>query len=143
VGMSPGPRPGTAHPWGDAATPYEELGGAAPLRALVDCFYDHIDAESPELRSLHPVDDSNSRRNLFEYLSGWMGGPDLYTQRKGHPKLRMRHLRFSIGADEAGEWMRCMARALAETGVAEPLHGYLHARFAELADHMRNRVESQ
>ncbi len=90
--MSPGPRPDTARPWGDAATPYEELGGAEPLRALVDCFYDHIRADSPRLSSLHPADDTNSRRNLFEYLSGWMGGPNLYTQRKGHPRLRMRHL---------------------------------------------------
>jgi hemoglobin len=51
----------------------------------------------------------------------------------------MRHLRFSIGPDEAGEWMRCMKAALAETGVAEPLCGYLEARFTELAGHMRNR----
>jgi hemoglobin len=137
--IDPGPQPETTNPWGDAATPYEELGGAVPLRSLVDRFYDRIKADSPTLRALHPADDRNPRRNLFEYLSGWMGGPNLYTQRKGHPRLRMRHLRIDIGAPEAAEWMRCMTGAMDDTGVAQPLRGYLERRFAQLADHMRNR----
>ena len=99
----PDPEPRGTHPWGDAATPYDELGGEATLRRLVDRFYDRIDADSPRLRAMHPEDDRNSRRNLFEFLSGWMGGPDLYTERKDHPHLRMRHLPFSIGEEEAAE----------------------------------------
>lgn len=137
--INPGPQPATAHPWGEAATPYEELGGEEPLRTLVNHFYDNIDRDAPAVRALHPADDSNSRRNLFEYLSGWMGGPNLYTERKGHPQLRMRHLPFAIGNREAAEWISCMRAALADTGVAEPLRSFLETRLGELADHMRNR----
>jgi len=135
------PVPAGSHPWGDAATPYAELGGEAPLRALVDGFYDRIGSDSPTLRAMHPADDRTSRRNLFEYLSGWMGGPSLYTERKGHPRLRMRHLPFSIGTIEAAEWMRCMRGALDDCGVAGPLRVYLESRLGQLADHMRNTRE--
>jgi len=136
--LFPQPQPETAHPWGEAATPYEELGGEPVLRRLVNCFYDRLDAESPTLRAMHPADDSNSRRNLFEFLSGWMGGPQLYMERKGHPKLRMSHLPFSIGETEAEEWMRCMRGALHQVGVAEPLYGYLETRLDQTANHVRN-----
>jgi hemoglobin len=137
--INPRPHPATAHPWGEAPTPYEELGGEKPLRSLVNHFYDHIDTDAPTVRSMHPADDSNSRRNLFEYLSGWMGGPNLYAERKGHPQLRMRHLPFAIGRREAAEWMSCMRAALTDTGVTEPLRSFLEVRLGELADHMRNR----
>lgn len=137
--IHPDPQPvGSRHPWGDAATPYEQLGGGERLRQLVDFFYDRMDADSPTLRAMHPADDSNSRRNLFDFLSGWMGGPDLYTQRKGHPKLRMRHLPFHIGSDEASEWMRCMRAAFDSVGVDEPLRGYLDTRLEQTANHVRN-----
>ena len=138
--INPTPRPDTAHPWGDAATPYEEMGGAEPLRVLVDCFYDRISSDSPLLHALHPADDRNPRRNLFEYLSGWMGGPSLYTERKGEPRLRMRHLRFAIGRREASEWMRCIRAAMDDAGVEGPLRTYVESRLAQLADHMQNRV---
>ena len=136
--INPGPKPTRAHPWGDAATPYDELGGDAVLRVLVDTFYDRIAESSPLLREMHPTDDRNSRRNLFEFLSGWMGGPDLYTERKGHPRLRMRHLPFEIGATEAEEWMQCMRYALEEVGVSDPLRTYLDSRFEDTAQHVRN-----
>ncbi len=132
------PEPDSTHPWGDAATPFEELGGAEKLKALVDHFYDMIRDDSPRLRAMHPADDRNSRRNLYEFLSGWMGGPDLYTERKGHPRLRMRHLPFAIGSDEAAEWMRCMRSALDAAGVAEPLRTYLDTRLEQTAMHVRN-----
>jgi len=135
----PDPPPRGTHPWGESTTPYEELGGETVLRRLVDLFYDRIDEESPELRAMHPTDDSNSRRNLFDFLSGWMGGPQLYMERKGHPQLRMRHLPFSIGNDEATEWMRCMRSALAEVGVSSPLREYLDVRLEQTAQHVRNR----
>ena len=93
---------------------------------------------SPSLAAMHPADDRNSRRNLFEFLSGWLGGPALYAERKGHPRLRMRHLRFAIGSDEAEEWMRCMRGALDEIGVTEPLRTYLDSRLAQTAHHVRN-----
>lgn len=137
--LVPESEPETAHPWGDAPTPYEELGGERVLRRVVDRFYDLIAAESPGLRAMHPADDSNSRRNLFEFLSGWMGGPQLYMERKGHPRLRMRHSPFAIGEGEAEEWMRCMRSALWDVGVDEPLRSYLDARLEQTAHHVRNQ----
>ena len=136
--LVPESQPETAHPWGNAATPYEELGGESVLSDLVNRFYDLIAAESPALRAMHPADDTNSRRNLFEFLSGWMGGPQLYMERKGHPRLRMRHFPFAIGETEANEWMRCMRLAMREVGVSEPLGTYLDARLEQTAHHVRN-----
>ncbi len=136
--MYPESPPAGSHPWGEAPTPYEELGGEEPLRRLVDHFYDRIDADSPSLRRMHPADDANSRRNLFDFLSGWLGGPDLYTERKGHPRLRMRHLPFSIGQAEADEWVRCMRGALDDAAVPEPLRAYMDDRLARTAHHVVN-----
>ncbi len=136
--INPGSKPEGTHPWGDADTPYEQLGGEAVLRRLVDCFYDRMDEDSPLLRAMHPADDQNSRRNLFDFLSGWMGGPNLYVDRKGHPRLRMRHMPFAIGQTEAEEWVRCMRDALEQTGVAEPLRTYLHTHLEKQAHHVRN-----
>ncbi|MCP4304836.1 MAG: group II truncated hemoglobin [bacterium] len=127
-----------AHPWGDQVTPYEELGGEPVLHELVERFYELMDETSPGLRAMHPADDSNSRRNLFEFLSGWIGGPNLYMERKGHPMLRMRHAPFAIGSEEAVEWMRCMRGALDDVGVAQPLRGYLETRLDQTAHHVRN-----
>jgi hemoglobin len=109
------------------------------VRRLAESFYDRIDRDSPELRAMHPADDSGSRRNLFEFLSGWTGGPQLYIERKGHPRLRMRHMPFSIGRDEAAEWMSCMRGALDDAGVASPLREYLESRLEQMAYHLLNK----
>jgi hemoglobin len=122
-------------------TPYEQLGGEATLRALVDRFYDLMDAE-PEyhgIRKLHPETLASSREKLFMFLSGWLGGPGLYIERYGHPMLRARHLPYAIGAAERDQWMDCMRRAMTEVGVAEPLRSALERAFSQTADHMRNR----
>jgi len=128
-----------ANPWGDAATPYEELGGDAPVRDLVDAFYDIIEEESPVLRDMLPKNTSTSRQKLYEYLSGWLGGPPLYTEKRGHPRLRMRHLPFPIGPDEADEWMRCFRKAMDRTGVEGTIRDFLDSKLEPLAVHMINR----
>jgi len=130
------------HPWGDAPTPYEEIGGEDGVRRLSETFYDVIEKHSPHLRAMLPARTDTTRQKFFMYLSGWMGGPPLYERRWGHPRLRMRHMPFSIGDDEAAEWMRCMRTALTETGVEGQLREFLETRFQELALHMRNRVEA-
>jgi hemoglobin len=123
-----------------STTPYEGLGGADALRLLVDRFYDLMD-ELPEthgLRQLHPADLTGSRQSLFEFLSGWFGGPSLYIEKKGHPRLRMRHMPFAIGPGERDQWMLCMRTALDEQVGDEALHqGVLNA-FVQMADHMVN-----
>jgi len=131
-----------AHPWGEAPTPYEEIGGAERVRGLAEAFYDVIEEESPTLRAMLPASTRNTRQKFFMYMSGWLGGPSLYEEKWGHPRLRMRHLPFSIGGEEAAEWLRCMRIAMTRAGIAEPLRSFLDERLAQLALHMRNRDDS-
>jgi len=124
-------------------TPYAILGGEAGLRALVQRFYQLMD-ELPEafgIRKLHPQDLAGSEEKLFMFLSGWLGGPPLFAQRHGHPRLRARHLPFSIGAQERDQWLMCMGRALEEQVGDAGLRAKLYRALADLADHMRNRAE--
>jgi hemoglobin len=125
--------------WGEEETPYLQLGGDARVRALVERFYDIIEAESPELRAMLPSRTTGSREKLYEYLSGWLGGPPLYTDKRGHPQLRRRHLSFPIGVAQADEWMRCMRKAMDESAIEGDLRQFLEAKLEPLAHHMVNR----
>lgn len=126
---------------GNAATPYEQLGGDTGVRALVDRFYDLMDLEPAYtgLRALHPADLSGSRDKLYWFLSGWLGGPDLYQARFGHPRLRARHLPYTIGIAERDQWMACMGQAMQERAIDPPLADRLTKAFWGTADWMRNR----
>ncbi len=128
-----------SYPWGPESTPYEAVGEQEGLWTLVEAFYDRIDSESPDLRAMLPREDSGSRRKLFEYLTGWLGGPKLYEARYGHPRLRMRHLPFSIGQAEAVEWMRCMRLAMDDAGLRPNVKSFLDSKLEPLALHMVNR----
>lgn len=126
-----------------AATPYERLGGAPRVRALVDRFYDLMDLEPAyaDLRHVHGNELTHARDKLYWFLSGWLGGPDLYIERFGHPRLRARHLPFSIGVRERDQWLACMNQAMIEQGVDEELRARLVRAYFETADWMRNRAE--
>lgn len=137
--MMPSRPSGTVHPWGDADTPYSQLGGADAVFRLANAFYDVIEEESPTLRAMLPASTKNTREKFAMYLSGWLGGPPLYEEKWGHPRLRMRHMPFPIGTDEADEWMRCMRGAMDRVGLEGPLRTFLEERFGPLALHMRNR----
>jgi hemoglobin len=139
--MEIAPEPAEQHPWGAAPTPYDEIGGDVAVRSLVETFYDVIESESPHLRAMLPRDTSTSRQKLYEFLSGWMGGPQLYAERRGHPRLRLRHMPFSIGTFEAEEWMRCMLRAMSETGVTAAAAAYFEHELRKTALWMRNRPD--
>ncbi len=125
-------------------TPFVALGGEARVRALVDRFYDLMDLEPgfAALRELHPSTLESSRDKLFWYLCGWLGGPQHYVERFGHPRLRARHLPFSIGVRERDAWLECMRRAMQEIGVDAELAAALDATFFNTADWMRNRAEA-
>ncbi len=124
-------------------TPYEALGGEAAVRALVDRFYDLMDTlpEVAGIRALHAKSLKGSREKLFKFLSGWLGGPQLYVQQYGHPRLRARHLPFPIGNAERDQWMLCMNRALEDCQVPELLRMQLSGQLQQVADFMRNRAE--
>lgn len=121
-------------------TPYTLLGGDAGVRALVDRFYDLMDLEPAyaELRALHPAHLEGSRDKLHWFLSGWLGGPQLYMERFGHPRLRARHLPFTIGVKERDQWLACMLQAMQEQGIEEGLRERLLQAFFGTADWMRN-----
>ena len=121
-------------------TPFEALGGEAAVRALVDRFYDLLDTkpEAAPIRAMHPPDLQMSREKLFLFLVGWLGGPPLYVQRFGHPRLRARHLPFPIEDSAAAQWMSCMSDALAEQVQDPALRGHLDQAFRRTAQHMRN-----
>lgn len=129
----------TRWPWGDAGTVYEQIGGETVVRELVERFYDVIERESPLLRAMLPASTAGSRQKLYEFLSGWMGGPSLYWQRRGHPALRMRHGRFVIDTDAARQWSTCMRAAIAECGIAEPAGSWLGDELSRAAEMLRNR----
>jgi len=132
---------GSPHAFGPGHLPYDALGGEARVRALVDAFYDRMDADAAYdvIRRLHPADLAESREKLFHFLCGWLGGPQYYVERHGHPRLRMRHLPFPIGELERDQWLACMTDALDGIGVTGELRTFLDGRFAHVADFMRNR----
>lgn len=121
--------------------PYERMGGEAAVRALVRRFYELMDVlpETYGIRKLHPADLAGSEEKLFMFLSGWLGGPQLFVEKFGHPRLRARHLPFAIGGEEAAQWMLCMRQAMAETIVDEVLRAGLDKSLTDLAEHMKNR----
>ena len=125
----------------EPAAAYTLLGGEPAVRALVDRIYDLMDLEPAyaDIRRLHPSTLDGSRDKLYWFLCGWLGGPDRYVERFGHPKLRARHLPYEIGIAERDQWLACMTQAMQESGVDAALAERLHAAFFNTADWMRNR----
>ena len=123
-------------------TPFELIGGEPVVRGLVDRFYDLMDLEPGyrELRALHPTTLEGSRDKLFWFLCGWLGGPQYFVERVGHPMLRARHLPFSIGVLERDQWMACMRQAMREVGLEPTIAARLDEALAGTADWMRNRA---
>lgn len=137
----PDPSPASPEPARDPATPFARLGGEAGVRSLVDRFYDLMDLEPAYagIRRLHPSTLDGSRDKLFWFLCGWLGGPNHYIDRFGHPRLRARHLPYAIDVAERDQWMACMQQALREEQVDTALADKLAEAFSGTADWMRNR----
>ena len=122
-------------------TPFAWIGGEQNVHALTERFYDLMDLEPAyaALRAVHGSDLANARQRLFWFLCGWLGGPQYYTERFGHPRLRARHMPFAIGITERDQWLACMDQAMLETGVDEALRVRLGQSFFQTADWMRNQ----
>ncbi|MCV2367209.1 group II truncated hemoglobin [Roseateles oligotrophus] len=122
-------------------TLFDLLGGETGIRSLVDHFYDHmdLDGEFALIRQLHPASLGGSRDKLHWFLCGWSGGPDLYIERFGHPRLRARHLPYPIGIAERDQWMACMRLAMQDSQLDPDLQQRLGESFHATADWMRNR----
>jgi hemoglobin len=124
-------------------TPFALLGGAERVRALVERFYDHMSEHEPALARLHACTpdgrvDRGSRDRFALFLIGWLGGPQDYIAQHGHPRLRMRHARVPVDVAMRDAWLRSMTAALDAEGVEGEVRRFLDARFAEVADFLRN-----
>lgn len=119
---------------------YERLGGAIVIDRLVEAFYARMDTlpEAEGIRAMHADDLGNTKQVLKRYLSEWTGGPKLYSPEKGHPRLRQRHMGFSIGNAERDAWLLCMRGALEETVADAAARAAIYDAMAKLADWMRN-----
>ena len=123
------------------ATPYQRVGGQDAVRVLVDRFYDYMDTleSAQEIRAMHPETLDGSREKLFEFLCGWLGGPPIYIQKRGHPRLRARHLPFAIGDRARDAWMECMILALTDSDLDPDIRAQLGSVFQQMATHLRNK----
>lgn len=122
---------------------YTLLGQESGIRTLVDHFYD-IMGETPEARTvfeMHPKNLSSSRDKLYWFLVGWSGGPQLFVEKFGHPRLRARHLPFKIGKSERDQWLMCFHKAVDKMNYPDTTRDYLLGSIQRLADHMRNQPE--
>jgi hemoglobin len=122
--------------------PYELLGGETALRTLVDRFYDIMDSapEAATIRAMHGRDLSGIRQKLFEWLSGWLGGPPLFAQRTGSVCITAAHKPYAIDAAARDEWMFCMHKALDDLPDLDPrFREALEKALLGVADFMRNR----
>ena len=124
-------------------THYERIGGEKAVRSLCQTFY-QIMSDTPQtqlIRAMHPANIQSSEDKLYLFLSGWLGGPPLYTDKYGHPRLRGRHMPFPIGIEERDQWLYCMAQALKTLDLDDFLAEQLMSSFVQTADFMRNKPE--
>lgn len=122
-------------------TPYDVIGGERAILSLVDRFYFYMDIlpEAKGIRDMHQPNLALAKDKLFKFMSGWLGGPNLYIEEFGHPMLRARHFPFSIGESERDQWMLCMNKALDEMTMDPRLKTNLQNALQELATHMINK----
>jgi len=123
------------------STPYEQMGGDKTVRQLVVRFYDLMDTlpDAYEIRKMHPIDLSGSIDKLYKFLSGWLGGPQLYINEYGHPRLRARHLPFPIEDTARDQWLMCMFQAMEDIDLDKKIQFQLKQAFTQTANHMRNQ----
>ncbi|MAD73439.1 MAG: hemoglobin-like oxygen-binding protein [Rheinheimera sp.] len=121
-------------------TPYQLMGGEPKVKALANRFYDIMETapEAADLYAIHPLPLDSIRQKFFEFLSGWLGGPALFEQKYGHPRLRARHLPFQVDEKLRNQWMFCMEQALDDVVENKMLRQGIHQSVSQLASHMIN-----
>lgn len=125
----------------ETITLYEAIGGEATVRALCHRFYELMDTlpEAARCRAIHPPSLAESEEKLYEYLTGYLGGPPIYMEKRGHPMLRRRHMVAEIGPQERDEWFLCFRQALDETVAHEKLREIIWTPIEKLGYHMQNK----
>ncbi|WP_192814382.1 globin domain-containing protein [Rhizobium sp. PDO1-076] len=125
----------------ETITLYEAIGGDETVKALCRRFYELMDTlpEAARCRAVHPPDLSGSEEKFYDYLTGYLGGPPIYMEKRGHPMLRRRHFVAEIGPVERDEWLLCFRRAMDETIANEKLRDIIWEPVVRLAHHMQNK----
>ncbi len=125
--------------YGDGDATFRACGGVEGIRRLVDAFYEQIDTlpEAKRIRDLHPPDLEIARDKLARFLSGWTGGPRLYSEKYGPIKIPMVHQHLPVGAMERDAWLLCMERALADQPYPDDLKLYLLEQLFVPAERIR------
>jgi len=125
--------------YGVADTSYLAAGGLAGLTRLVDAFYDYMESlpEATVIRGMHRPDLSESRTRLAYFLSGWLGGPKLYSENFGSIAIPAAHRHLPIGASEAEAWILCMQKAVAQQPFKEDFKVYLIKQLRVPAERIR------
>jgi hemoglobin len=129
----------------ETITLYEAIGGDPTVRRLTHRFYELMDTlpEAKNCRAIHPPSLEGSEAKLYDYLTGYLGGPPVYVEKYGHPRLRSRHFGAMIGAAERDEWLLCFRRAMEETIENPKLRDIIWPPIERLAFHMQNKGEGQ
>ncbi|CCE05081.1 putative protozoan/cyanobacterial globin family; truncated hemoglobin protein trHb [Bradyrhizobium sp. STM 3843] len=123
------------------ATPYELIGGEPIVRRLADRFYEIMDSDpaAQRIRAMHGADLGPIRQMLFEFLSGWLGGPPLYFDRTPHRCIMSAHRPYPIGEVERDEWMKCMRAAMDDCDLPADMRALLDQAFQRMANVLRSR----
>lgn len=122
--------------------PYELIGGEEGVKRLAKEFYAVMSSRSgaKTIRDMHAADTRQIEEKLYMFLSGWMGGPDLYFEQHGTVCLTKPHASYAIGSEERDQWIACMDQALENTGASEELKAMIKKPMFAIADMMRNKL---
>ena len=124
-------------------TPYEQFGGHAFFTSLVHAFYERV-ARDPILRPMYPDDDlQGAEGRLRMFLEQYWGGPTTYSELRGHPRLRMRHMDFAIDAAARDRWLTLMHDAVVEQQMPAELEAQLWTYLVSAAFAMQNIADEQ
>lgn len=119
---------------------YEQIGGEDMIKRLVEAFYNRV-AKDPNLSPIFPDDLTETARKQTQFLTQFLGGPPLYTDEHGHPRLRARHMPFEITPKRASAWLACMTEAMDEVGLDGSLREQFYSRLVMTAHHMVNHPD--
>jgi hemoglobin len=129
-------------PMAEPSTVFEQVGGEPAFHQLVEDFYGAVE-QDPVLRPHYPEDLEPGKRHLAQFLAQYFGGGPIYSQHRGHPRLRMRHAPFAITEVEALRWAQLMAGAVGRQGWPEPVAREVLEYVARAAPHMINTLPPQ
>ncbi|MEE9491998.1 MAG: group II truncated hemoglobin [Gammaproteobacteria bacterium] len=120
---------------------YEQIGGEQPLRDFVIRLYEYMDSllEVKPVRDMHSHSMEEAGERLFRFMSGWLGGPPLYQQTYGPPRLRRRHMHIPIGNAERDQWLLCAQKSIDDMDWPDADKNALMFRLQEMANHLRNQ----